>query len=182
MFCVPEHLDHVIFDLNWEFPSTNPDFLDATCMAFERDKFVQVIDWNHPKNDYFLKGSIIHSEKNMTEPGSKTGHQSIHVHLKKVPVNVTHLYFTLSSWKSPDLSTFKNPNLKFFDASDENVNLCETTFTHALKSQAVIMCSVVRTGREWQIFECGTSGLVNGNSKKYNPIRKVIVDLIREDL
>ena len=181
LYCIPEDLDHVVFDLSWEFPSINPDFLDATCMAFENSTFIQVIDWNHSTNEYFLKNSVRHTEKNFTGPGAKTGHQTIHVHLKRVPRNVTHLYFILSSWRSPNLSSFHNPNLKFYEASNEAGNLCETTFTHALSSQAVIMCAVIRSGHEWHIEECGgTDALVNGNSKRYNPIRKKIADLIEK--
>ncbi|XP_053401087.1 uncharacterized protein LOC123549658 [Mercenaria mercenaria] len=182
LYCIPEHLDHVVFDLSWEFPPVNPDFLDATCMAFRKDEFVQVIDWTHSSNKYYLSNSIKHSEKNLTDPGAKTGHQTIHVHLKSVPGNITHLYFTLSSWRSPNLSEFRNPSLKFYEASSENVNLCETTFGHALSSQAVIMCSVVRAGTKWQIFECGAGSLVAGNAKCYNPIRARIAELIQNEL
>ncbi|XP_053401088.1 uncharacterized protein LOC128557590 [Mercenaria mercenaria] len=182
LYCIPEHLDHVVFDLSWEFPAVNPDFLDATCMAFEKDEFIQVIDWTHSSNEYYLNGSIKHSEKNLTGPGAKTGHQTIHVHLKRVPGKITHLYFTLSSWRSPNLSEFRNPSLKFYEASSENVNLCETTFGHALSSQAVIMCSAVRAGTKWQIFECGAGSLVAGNAKCYNPIRARIAELIDNEL
>ena len=181
LYCIPDNLDHVVFDLSWEFPSTNPDFLDATCMAFENTSFVQVIDWNHPTNDYFLKNSVRHTEKNLTGPGAKTGHQTIHVYLKKVPRNITHLFFTLSSWRSPNLSAFHNPSLRFYEASSEGVNLCSTTFTNALSSQAVIMCACICTGNEWFIEECGgADGLANGNAKRYNPIREKIVQLIEK--
>ncbi|KAL4235120.1 hypothetical protein ACF0H5_006758 [Mactra antiquata] len=183
LYCVPEHLDNVVFDLSWEFPDVNPDFLDATCFAFEKEEFVQVIDWTHPTNKYYLKDSIKQSEKNVTSAGQKTGHQTIHVSLKAVPCNITHLYFTLSSWRSPSLSAFKNPSLKFYETSEENVNLCETTISHALSSQAVIMCSAVREGdRQWQIFECSVRSVVEGNSKRYNPIRARISELIRDGL
>lgn len=181
LYCIPEHLDHVVFDLSWEFPSTNPDFLDATCMAFAKAEFVQVIDWTHPSNAYYLNDSVKHSEKNLLGPGAKTGHQTIHVYLKRVPANITHLYFILSSWRSSSLSAFQNPSLKFYDASSENVNLCETTFSHAMNSQAVIMCYASRVGTKWQIYECGVRSLVAGNSKCYNPIRARISDLITSE-
>lgn len=182
LYCIPEHLDHVVFDLSWEFPSVNPDFLDATCMAFEKTDFVQVIDWTHPTNSYYLQDSVKHSEQNLTGPGAKAGHQTIHVYLKRVPSNISHLYFILSSWRSRNLSAFQNPSLRFYEASSQNVNLCETTFKHALNSQAVIMCYAVRAGTKWQIFECGFGSLVEGNSKRYNPIRARISDLINREM
>ena len=58
LYCIPENLDHVVFDLSWVFPKVNPDFLDASCLAFQKTEFIQVIDWNHSTNDYYLKGKL----------------------------------------------------------------------------------------------------------------------------
>ncbi|KAL4228962.1 hypothetical protein ACF0H5_012002 [Mactra antiquata] len=181
LYCIPENLDHVVFDLSWEFPASNPDFLDATCFAFERTEFIQVIDWNHSTNDYYLKGAVEHSTKNVKTAGGKFGHQTIHVYLKRLPASITHLYFTLSSWKSPNLKGFKTPRLQFYEASSPGNNLCSTTIGHALNHQAVVMCSVVRAGRQWQIFECDASGCVDGNAKRYNPIRQRISEMIANE-
>ena len=41
------------------------------------------------------------------------------------------------------------------------------------------MCYMVRASGQWQIFECDLGSLVNGNSKKYNPIRQRISELIK---
>ena len=126
-------------------------------------------------------GAIQHSAANVKTAGGRIGHQSIHVHLKRLPSDITHLYFTLSSWKAPNLSAFTNPSLQFYEASEPGTNLCSTTISHALSSQAVVMCSVVRAGTQWQIFECDVSGCVNGNTKKYNPIREQIANLIANE-
>lgn len=179
LYCVPENLNHVVFDLSWEFPTVNPDFLDASCLTFNAENFIQLIDWNHSKNSYYLKDAVEHSAKNETRAGGKIGHQAIHVYLKKLPSTVTHLYFTLSSWRSPNLSAFSNPSLQFYEASDSSTNLCSTTIGHALDSQAVIMCYMVRVNSQWQIFECDVGSLVNGNAKRYNPIRQRISELIK---
>ena len=112
LYSVSSDLDDVVFDLSWEFPDKNADFLDATCMAFAKTDFVQVIDWNHSKNEYYLKNSIVHTEENVKDAGSRVGHQVIKVKLAKVPANITHLFFTLSSWKSSNLSGFKKPMLQ----------------------------------------------------------------------
>lgn len=184
LYTIPENLDHVVFDLSWEFPPHSADFLDASCLVFEKTEFVQVVDWNHSKSQtkYYLKGAVKHTAKNEKTKDGRLGHQQIHVKLKSLPSNITHLYFTLSSWKAPTLESFRNPRLQFYDAYSPNANLCSTTFTHALKSQAVIMCSVVRDGSRWQIFECDAGGCVNGNTKLYNPLRERIVKLIADDL
>ncbi|KAL3869275.1 hypothetical protein ACJMK2_041978 [Sinanodonta woodiana] len=179
LFRVSEDLDHVVFDLSWGFPDTHPDFLDASCFVFQQSEFTQLIDWNHPTDDFYLKGAIKHTQE-ITTSGGSTGHQKIDVHLKHLPSSITHIFFTLSSWKSPNLSAFSNPNLKFFDAREINRDLCETMFTHALNSPAVIMCSIVRDGKEWLILEYGPEALVDGNAKQYNPIREKIEELIKE--
>lgn len=181
LYCIPENLDHVVFDLSWEFPKMNPDFLDASCFAFEKTEFIQVIDWNHSTNDYYLKDAVQHSAENVKTAGGRIGHQTIHVYLKQLPRNISHLYFTLSSWRAPNLSAFNNPSLQFYEASDAETNLCGTTISHALSSQAVVMCSVVRAGSQWQIFECDVKGCVDGNTKKYNPIRERIAHLIENE-
>ncbi|KAL3869273.1 hypothetical protein ACJMK2_041976 [Sinanodonta woodiana] len=181
LYCVPEDLNHVVFDLSWDFPESNPDFLDASCFAFKNTEFVQLIDWNHSSEEYYLKNSIKHSEENFKSSGGKKGHQKINVYLKQVPKDITHIYFTLSSWKSPNLSAFSNPSLQFYEASEPDSDLCETTFVHGLNSQAVIMCYLARHGNQWEIHECQESeALVNGNARNYEPIRARISKCISE--
>ena len=126
-------------------------------------------------------GSVTHSAKNETREGGKFGLQTIEVRLKSVPSDISHLYFTLSSWRAPNLSAFSNPSLRFYEKNEPDSNLCSTTFSHALNSQAVIMCSVVRSGSQWLIYECDNRGCVDGNSKRYNPIRERIVKLIESE-
>ncbi|KAK3606152.1 hypothetical protein CHS0354_010785 [Potamilus streckersoni] len=179
LYRVSEDLNHVVFDLSWGFPETHPDFLDASCFVFQQSEFTQLIDWNHPTDDFYLKGAVKHTQE-ITTSGGSTGHQKIDVHLKRLPSSITHIFFTLSSWKSPNLSAFSNPSLKFFDAREIDRDLCETTIMHALNSPAVIMCSIVRTGKEWLILEYGPEALVDGNAKQYNPIRQKIEELIKE--
>lgn len=181
LYCIPYNLDHVVFDLSWEFPAHHADFLDASCLAFDKNEFISVIDWNHSNNQYYLKGAIVHSVKNVKTPDGRIGRQEIHVYLKKLPTNVSHLYFTLSSWKATSLENFKNPRLQFYDASSPDTDLCGTTFTHALSCQAVIMCSVVRIAGNWQIFECDAGSCTTGNTKMYNPLCERISKLIADE-
>jgi hypothetical protein len=127
------------------------------------------------------KGAVVHSAKNEKTPDGRIGRQEIHVYLKKLPTNVSHLYFTLSSWKAATLENFKNPRLQFYDASSPDADLCGTTFTHALSCQAVIMCSVVRIAGNWQIFECDSGSCPKGNAKMYNPLCERITGLISDE-
>jgi stress response protein SCP2 len=107
----------------------------------------------------------------------RIGHHTIHVHLKQIPSYVTHLFFTLSAWDSPNISKYPNPSLKFYEASNINKDLCKTTFTHARNSEAVVMCSVSRGNHgRWAVYESGK--LSAGNANHYGPIKRTIRNLI----
>lgn len=166
LYAIPQNFDHVIFDLFWGYPSSGKDFLDASCLLFSGKSHVGTVDYSRP-NRIFSGNSIRHSGDVMDDY-SRIGHHTIEVRLKTIPANVTHLYFTLSAWNSPTIAHFPNPSLRFFEASDKQKNLCETRFTHARHSQAVIMCSVRRLPNGWKIFESGK--LSAGNAGNYKPL------------
>lgn len=172
MYAIPSHFNHVIFDLFWGYPAHGCDYLDASCLSFYGKTPHAITDYNHRK----VVGAIEHSGDVMDNKNRK-GHHTIEVRLKEIPATITHLYFTLSAWNSPTIAHFPNPSLKFFEASNKTKDLCKTQFTHACNSQAVIMCSVVRQGSQWKIFECGQ--LSAGNAKNYKPLISTIQGLIK---
>ena len=174
MFAIPDKFNHVVFDLYWGYPSTGPDFLDASCLMFQSHKFVSVVDFRRRCSDSYIQhsGDVMDSVRSI-------GHHTINVHLKLIPTHITHLFFTLSAWDSPSISRYPNPSLKFFEADKPTKNLCNTTFTHAGHAQAVIMCSVSRDAEgKWKIFESGK--LSAGNARNYDPIKSTIISLIKK--
>lgn len=173
MFAIPDQFDHVVFDLFWGYPFSRKDFLDASCLLFHGQSFLSVVDFSRRQNT-----SILHSGDVMDDQ-NRIGHHTINVHLKNIPSNVTHLFFTLSAWASPNISKYPNPSLKFYEADKPNKDLCKTSFTHAGHSQAVIMCSVSRgVGGKWNIYESGK--LSAGNAMNYDPLTDTIQSLIRQ--
>jgi len=173
LYAIPSHFNHVIFDLFWGYPVRGRDYLDASCLVFNGKTCTQVVDYRHR---LFSKQSIWHSGDVMDDVNRK-GHHTIEVRLQELSKEpVTHLFFTLSAWSSPTIAHYPNPSLKFFEASNKSKDLCSTTFSHARNSQAVIMCSVVRTSAQWKIFNCGT--LSAGNAKNYKPLISTIQGLI----
>ncbi|XP_045161189.2 uncharacterized protein LOC123526204 isoform X2 [Mercenaria mercenaria] len=174
LYSVPENFDRVVFDLFWGYPSTGCDYLDASCLLFNGTKFKTCCDYTNRQ----LIQAIIHSGDVMDNK-NKIGHHTIYVNLKQIPTDITHLFFTLSAWRSPNISRYPNPSLTFREASNPTSDLCKTTFHHANLSQAVIMCSVSRGphGR-WEIFESGK--LSSGNAKNYKPIINTIKSLISQ--
>ena len=174
LYAIPDTFDHVIFDLFWGYPNKRRDYLDASCLLFDGQQHYNTIDYCH---GLMHNESVTHSGDVMNDV-QRIGHHTIHVYLKQLPSNVTHLFFTLSAWNSPTIARYPNPSLKFFEASDQNKDLCKTTFTHARNSQAVVMCSLSRSSAGWQIFESGK--LSAGNARNYDPLKTTIRGLISE--
>ncbi|XP_067672823.1 uncharacterized protein [Haliotis asinina] len=173
LFAIPEGFDHVVFDLYWGYPhNRGRDYLDASCLQFSGQTFQGVVDYEHVVN---MNASIRHSGDVMDDKRRK-GHHTIHVSLRKIPANITHLFFTLSAWNSPNIARYPYPSLKFYEADKPHKNLCKTTFTHAKYSQAVIMCSVSRSASGWDIYNSGK--LSAGNAKNYNPLVGTVQSLI----
>ncbi|XP_062603649.1 uncharacterized protein LOC134265458 [Saccostrea cucullata] len=172
LYAIPEAFDHVVFDLYWGYPTSGPDYLDASCLMYQNTQFLKLIDFrNRQVQGVTHSGDVMDSIK-------RIGHHTIHVYLKQLPSNATHLFFTLSAWNSPNISRYPNPSLKFYEASNIQKNLCKTTFTHAGHSQAVIMCSVSRNSQgRWEIYESGK--LSAGNAMNYSQIQCTIRNLIK---
>lgn len=174
LYAIPEALNHVVFDLHWGYPSSGKDYLDASCLVYEGSKFLKEVDYRRRDNLF----GITHSGDVMDDV-RKIGHHTLHVFLKQIPSNVTHLFFTLSAWACPNIARYPNPSLKFYEASNTKTDLCKTTFTNAVNSQAVVMCSVSRKNEgRWDIFESGK--LSPGNAKDYEPLKRTISELIEK--
>ena len=174
LLSIPEAFNNVTFDLYWGYPSSGRDYLDASCLIFNGQNYVQTCDYRSRRSSGFIN----HSGDVMDDVG-RIGHHTIDVKLKNIPTTVTHLFFTLSAWRSPNISRYPNPSLKFYESANPSKDLCKTTFTHAGHSQAVVMCSVSRgkDGR-WQIF--GSGKLSNGNARNYSQLITTIRSLIAQ--
>lgn len=176
LFSIPESFDDVVFDLYWGYPFHGQDFLDASCLLFGGNSFQNVVDYR--RNTSIT--AVRHSGDVMNN-AQRIGHHTINVSLKNIPSDITHLFFTLSAWSSPNISHYPNPSLKFYDANKPGNDLCKTTFQHARNSQAVVMCSVSRDSQgHWKIFESGQ--LSAGNARYYQPLISTIQKLIKSGI
>lgn len=171
LYEIPEDFNHVVFDLHWGYPFSGRDYLDASCLTYQNTQFIGLADYRRSR----VHG-VTHSG-DLMDDRRRIGHHTIHVYLKELPSNVTHLFFTLSAWRNPNISKYPNPSLKFYEASNIHKDLCKTTFTHARNSQAVVMCSVSRSSHgRWSVYESGK--LSAGNARNYDPIKNTIRNLI----
>ena len=177
LYSVPKNFNHVVFDLYWNYPSGGCDYLDASCLAFSGTSHHGTCDFNRRVK---LNSSVVHSGDVMNHQ-LRRGHHTIDVKLQQIPSHITHLVFTLSAWESPTIRHFPNPSLKFFEASNRNKDLCSTSFSHAVHSQAVVMCSVVRgSSGGWNIYRSGKTSA--GNAMEYEPLIQTIQGLIKSGM
>jgi stress response protein SCP2 len=109
-----------------------------------------------------------HSGDSMMDEANQRGHQCITAKLDQLPVEITQLYFVLSSYKSPTIGRFKTPSFKLVDETQPDKPLCAYELNQAADSQAVIMCCVSRVGQGWEVIQIGK--LSEGNTENYDPI------------
>ena len=174
LYEISESLDHVIFDLFWGYPSSGVDYLDASALIYSGSYFQGLVDW---RNLHF--SGVTHSG-DVLDDSKEIGHHTIKVTLKNLPFSVDKLFFTLSAFCSPNISKYKNPSLRFFDAKEPNKQLCSDRMDHAAYSQAVIMCSLCKINHTWKVFSLRT--LSAGNAEDYSPLQQTISGIVAQGL
>jgi len=107
LYEIPDDLNHVIFELSWKFPGQKRDFLDASCFMFMNDVHYAWVDWRAP--DWGL--GLRHFGDGEVDYNKGTGMHKIEAHLKDIPKCVSHLVFTLSSFRAPTIAAFRDPKL-----------------------------------------------------------------------
>ena len=174
LYEISESLDHVIFDLFWGYPTSGCDYLDASVLIYGGKCCTGIVDF-----DDRVKSGVSHSGDVMDD-AKRLGHHTIDVKLKSLPAAVDKLFFTLSAWNSPNISKYKKPSLRFFDAKEPNKQLCSDQMDHAAYSQAVIMCSLCKMNGVWKVFSLRT--LSPGNAKDYTELQQTINGIIAQGL
>ena len=174
LYEISDTLDHTIFDLFWGYPSRGCDYLDASVLIYSGMSFQGLVDYSHR-----VFAGVSHSGDVMDHQKS-LGHHTINVKLKSLPANVDKLFFTLSAYMSPNISKFKHPSLRFFDAKEPNKQLCSDQMQHAAYSQAIIMCSLSKINGAWKVFSLRKPSA--GNAMNYSPLQLTISGIISQGL
>ena len=167
-------LDHTIFDLFWGYPSSGCDFLDASALFYSGACYQGLVDFcNRSFTGVSHSGDVMDDSKRL-------GHHTIDVKLKSLPATVDKLFFTLSAWNSPNISKYKHPSLRFFDAKEPNKQLCSDQMQNAAYSQAIIMCSLSKINGAWKVCSLRTPSA--GNAADYSPLQQKIAGIISQGL
>ena len=150
---VPPNLDKVVFDLCWGYPYAGRDYLDAVAFTFQGQQWLEWIGYTHENG---ASGAIRHSGDVMDDLQQK-GHHTINVSLRSIPSNVTHIFFTLSTWTTSSIAHFRSPSMKFYEESRPDQMLCTDEISKAGHRSAIIMCSLSRSDGRWLVHGNGTT-------------------------
>ena len=172
LYAVPSHLDNVVFDLYWGYPSSGRDYLDAVAVTFNGQKWLEFVSW---RTKWAANGAIQHSG-DMMDDMKRQGHHIIKVSLKSMPSEVTHVFFTLSSYNSPTISHYKTPSMRFYEESNPEQMLCTEQISKAGHKQAIVMCSLMRSGNQWLVHSNGA--ISKGNLHRFEPLLETVQGLI----
>ena len=175
LYEIPNEFDDVIFDLFWGYPHSGRDYLDASVLLFSGSKLIEAVDFS---NTASKSCSAVKHSGDVMDDEKRLGHHTINVSIKSIPAHINKLVFVLSAWRSPNISRYPNPSLKFFDAKFPDKQLCSDEMSGAAHSQAIIMCCLTNRGSGWQVFSL--KNLSPGNAINYRPLKNNIVSLIEK--
>ena len=175
---VPEDFDDVKFNLSWGYPNSGIDFLDASVFLYKGSKFFEIVDFKN-KNSKAGKASAVKHSGDVRNDDERKCHQTIDVSIKSLPSSVDRLAFTLSAFKSPNISKFRNLSLQFYDARCPKNQLCDDEVDEVASSQAVVMCFLTKTNKKWRVVSVKHPS--RGNVLKYGPLKDTIESIIQRE-
>lgn len=174
-----QNIEHVIFDFSWGFPNSYcPDYLDASALLYSGSTFIEYVDY---RNRISLQayGAVAHSGRaRALACGEDRGRHRMNIRLTSLPVHIDKVFFTLSSWSSSSIKSYRTPTLQFYDTNYPNKQLCSEEFGRAIDAEAVIMCSVCRVDGRWKVYSLGVPSRGNIKRERYCYLQHTIEDII----
>jgi tellurium resistance protein TerZ len=162
-------INKVIFELNWTFPGSATDFLDGSCLFYQGEAFVGIVDYSAHQ-----AAGILHSGDVMT---TVSGHHDMRIQLDAIPKLIDRLFFALSAYNCGNLSLFRNPSVKVYDERQPTKQLCQYAISSAGSSSAVIMCCLYRSSGGWEVSAVGRHS--GGTVRDYGQMKHTCLQLIR---
>jgi len=181
-------LQEVLLSLSWTNPpGRGKDYLDGSCLVYNEDRLIEVVDYRGPQSERKHKASsatcewgagkgadacISHSGDVLTPEG---GSHVIRLKLSQLPALATECFFVLSAYNCQNLSLFPDPRMQIFDAENPSHSLSKYAVADAGTNAAVTVCSLSREGDKWAVNAFGlTSG---GTVRDYSLIEARIKPL-----
>jgi len=184
----PRVLRRVTVDLGWCYLRGLMDSLDATCLVFDQERLVEIVD--HRGYHGFRYGAGNGSGKGQTGPDAtcgavrhagdvmddehRTGKQVMQIRLDLMPKRVTDLVFVLSAYNSRDLSKFSDLNAAIVD-TDGAAELASAKVP-AAGAEAIVMCSLYRLSDGlWRANSLMTP--CKGTARDYRPVLARLLEI-----
>lgn len=165
-------LQEALLSLDWGFPQTGNDFLDGSCLIYSEHRLLDVVDYRGARNWSAGTGpaaSVLHSGDVMSPGG---GSHVIRVRLAQLPDHVTDCFFTLSAYNCRDLSLFRQPSMRLFDADCPSHLLTTYEVADAGHASAVVVCALTRSREAWTVR--GFSRTCDATVRDYAPLEAAI--------
>lgn len=147
-------------------------YLDATVYLFNNDKkYIELVDYSE-QND--SSGAVIHSG-DVIDHTKKSGKHTIEIDLKRLPKDITILYFSISTCCTI-LKEIKQPYIRLTDA-DSGMELCRYNLEQKNLGQqtAAVMCKMYKSNDCWNVVALGELG-PGRCTERYRSIVKTIQD------
>eukprot|EP00045_Choanoeca_perplexa_P007365 m.66210 g.66210 ORF g.66210 m.66210 type:complete len:365 (+) comp14044_c0_seq5:166-1260(+) len=177
-------VQHLRFDLQWDFPAAGEDYLDGSCFLYEKDSMLKVVDFQHRHSGIEARNergqyAVTHTGDQVQGRGCQHG---IEVRTSVIPPTATHLFFSLSAYNSPTIGVFPNPGVKIFEplADGDVRNLGGYHIERAGDQQAVVMCAMYRGHLGWRVVE--VEKFCTGNVREYDGILACCKRIVTEGL
>jgi len=166
------------------------DSLDATCLVFDKERLVEIID--HRGYHGFRYGAGAGSGKGQNGPdgtaGSvrhagdvmddevRTGKQVMHIRLDLMPKCITDLVFVLSAYNSRDLTKFSDLTATILDADGAAELASAKSQVSSSGTEAIVMCSLYRLSDGlWRANSLMSP--CKGSARDYRPVLQRLLEL-----
>jgi tellurium resistance protein TerZ len=127
--------------------------LDASCVLFADGRITDAVFFGKLVSD---DGSVRHTGDNLTGHGDGDD-ESVIVDLARLPVHVTSLLFTVSSFNGQSFNEVENAFCRLVDESN-GTELARYTLTGGGAHTSMVMARLYRHGGAWKMGAIGEPG------------------------
>lgn len=182
-------LRRVTVEMSWTYPKGLMDTLDATCIIFDQDQLLEIVDHRGMHGSRYgagptagkgqngpdaTRGSVRHAG-DVIEDMTRSGKQVMQIRLDLIPKRATDLFFVLSAYNCRNLAKFASLRAKIID-TDTLREFASIEVPKAGSAEAVIMCCLYRlTDGLWRVNSFSVP--CRGTARDYVPIMAKLLEL-----
>jgi len=144
----------IAMGLGWDADDDDEIDLDASCIGFAADKSkVETVYFGNLRG---FGGAGRHSGDNLTGDGDGDD-ETIEVDLDKVPAQVTHLVFTVNSFRGQTFDEVANASCRLIDR-DTGAELAKYNLSEKGSHTGLVLARLYRHQGAWKLHAMGEPG------------------------